>query len=439
MRCSTFSRVLALAAVAIFALAVSARAATIFQGGNLNVAASWDNGVPSSSNPGTIAVDGSNGSTVFNFGSGSVVDQTGGIITSGDGFNMTNGTWNLSGGAVLPRYFLSNGGSTLINVNGGLVELKDVGGTQHMGVANGGTMNISGTAVLDGTQATTVVQTGGSIDFKPDWTGSWTYGTHSGTDWKDLLTTNSAMKLDGASIDGATFDSTFSVTPDGMTLSMPGGSTPPPPASAIAQFDLNDAGTSPNQTGFESLNADLLTGSATHNGITLTFAGNANGFGRDRGTGGNVGGSPVPNVTRDFTFNDDGRGFATPYFTVSLDGLQPDTEYDLRWHHFENGGAGSLNRLALYQDSAIPANLLFETSSYGSDTTNYFTDFSATSDGLGGLTLVTGPHSGGRSIQMLNGFEVVATQAVPEPSTFALAALGLLGLGWFGQRRKRTA
>ena len=38
------------------------------------------------------------------------------------------------------------------------------------------------------------------------------------------------------------------------------------------------------------------------------------------------------------------------------------------------------------------------------------------------------------------GFDVytaVAATSVPEPSTFVLAALGLLGLGWFGWRRKR--
>ncbi len=97
----------------------TAGAATTFLGGNLDSAASWDNGLPGAGNVGTISVDGSNGTTVFNFGGGSIVNQTAGTITSSDGFNLTNGTWNLSGGAVLPRYFLSNGSGTVINVSGG--------------------------------------------------------------------------------------------------------------------------------------------------------------------------------------------------------------------------------------------------------------------------------------------------------------------------------
>ncbi len=218
---------------------------------------------------------------------------------------------------------------------------------------------------------------------------------------------------------------------DGVIVADLGPAPPPPPMpTSIAQFDLNDGGDlNDNQDGWASLNADLVTDSATQNGITLTVTGNANGNGRDRGTAGAVGLSPVPNVTRDFMFNDDQRGFTTPYFTVTLDGLQANTEYDLRWHHYEQGSGDDQNRLALYQDSAIPANLLFETGPYDLDTTNYFTDFSANSDASGRITLVTGPHSGGRSIQMLNGLEVFSPQVIPEPTTLSLLGLAACGLG----------
>jgi len=46
----------------------------------------------------------------------------------------------------------------------------------------------------------------------------------------------------------------------------------------------------------------------------------------------------------------------------------------------------------------------------------------------------TGNHTGFDNLSINGTFSAIA---VPEPSTFALAALGLLGLGWFTRRRKR--
>ena len=55
-----------------------------------------------------------------------------------------------------------------------------------------------------------------------------------------------------------------------------------------------------------------------------------------------------------------------------------------------------------------------------------------------GVTISSAATSGFRA--GVNGVQIVATAAVvPEPSTFVLAVLGLLGLAWFGRRRRRRA
>jgi hypothetical protein len=117
---------------------------------------------------------------------------------------------------------------------------------------------------------------------------------------------------------------------------------------------------------------------------------------RDRGTGGNVALSLVPDVTRDGAFTDDGRNFITECFDVNLSGLLATMTYNFRWHHDENGGTDRRNRTALYvNDRTVGSNLLFETASYHTTTTN----FQAATDGSDNLLLRTGLHSAGRSIQ----------------------------------------
>lgn len=125
-------------------------------------------------------------------------------------------TWNISGGSITGRYIIANGATNIINISGGSLVLTDHPSTQHMGVANGGNLNISGSAVLDGTFATAVVQTGGNIDIATGWTGSWTYNGNDLATWETLFTSGN-ITSGGATIDAGTFNSNYAVTGNTLT------------------------------------------------------------------------------------------------------------------------------------------------------------------------------------------------------------------------------
>ena len=100
----------------------TADAATIFSGGNFESSANWDNGTPTAGNDGTISVDGTWVGSTTGFPAGSIVNQTAGTLTAAgtEGFNMNGGgTWNMSGGTIIARYYLPNGSTNVFNLSGG--------------------------------------------------------------------------------------------------------------------------------------------------------------------------------------------------------------------------------------------------------------------------------------------------------------------------------
>lgn len=215
---------LTLAGALLFAGQASA-VTLLSDGSDLNAPASWSNGLPSAGNEGTIDVSSAtNSQTVFGFGADSVTNLVGGTITADDGFNLLGaGTWNMSGGKIITRYFLANGqtGPTIFNMSGGEIELKS-DSSNFISTANGGILNISGSALLNAATgaAQSMSDPNDDINFSADWTGQWSVGSFTDDSWKDLFTTDPSMKYDGAHIDGTTFDSLFTVSDGGQSLAL---------------------------------------------------------------------------------------------------------------------------------------------------------------------------------------------------------------------------
>ncbi len=253
------------------ALPMPVHADTVFQGGNLNTLGNWDDGAPTSSNPGIMNVDGSftgnqsspwlvEDGAALTVGGDSVLTFTGDFAVDGAFWVINNATINCSDDFFVGR---SNGTVTLnagsvttcaddwetndyggrITVNGG-THNSGTGTSNNVGAQNktgvgidflGGTVtagnfrfqgvstsSVGGSAILASASATTTFSDdSGTIDFLSGWTGSWEVGSFGAGTWEArLISAANGFQLDGATIDAASFAANFSVSPDGTTLTM---------------------------------------------------------------------------------------------------------------------------------------------------------------------------------------------------------------------------
>ena len=248
-------------------LCVCSHSDTVFQGGSLTGAANWDNGLPSSTNRGTVAVNGS----VYTNIQGFDVDQTGGAITISVGNAVQMGprstTWNLLGGSFQRTNIgLRIGPNSLFHVSGGTLSVTAVNqpliiyGDSLLRITGGavsasGALQISGKVphgdgpFLDfgpgsGTATFSVLELGskGYINFVSGSAGTLilTDGTirddlHGAVDSFWELWDVGRLRIDGAN-EGA-FNNRFQFSQDGaiQTLTLSNDSSPGPKFTSVFQ------------------------------------------------------------------------------------------------------------------------------------------------------------------------------------------------------------
>lgn len=150
------TQLLGLACAAI--LASSASAATMLQtSGDIGTESNWNNLLPSSTNQGTIDIDGTVSGDV-NY-DGLFIDQTDGNITQaaqgGGNYSFKNGVYNMTGGTWSTRRGISVNTGQTFTVDGGTfgVAVPGGGGDGHMYLVNGGTFILDSGSVTVSTKS----------------------------------------------------------------------------------------------------------------------------------------------------------------------------------------------------------------------------------------------------------------------------------------------
>jgi hypothetical protein len=204
----------------------TAQAATVFNGGTGgDFDTDWDNGVVSSSNPGTVNTSASGlVRATANFGGGWTIDHTAGDL------DFSAGGWNVNGNGVGGTYNLSAGSISVIGtgaqdkgnflVNG--IDFNLSGGAVSseltFRITNGGAMNfLAGAGTL--TSAAWKDTQDGTMNFVSGWTGFVNIASETAASWKTMLaTTLAGSTFDGVVITTANFDDNFIVTGSVLTV-----------------------------------------------------------------------------------------------------------------------------------------------------------------------------------------------------------------------------
>ena len=228
---NTTKTLLTIGAVAGFSF-TAAQAATVFTGGTgSDFDSAWDNGLVSSTNPGTVDTSASGlVRATANFGGGWTIDHTAGDLDfSGGGWNVNGGvgsvattSYNLSGGSIdVNGTGTQDRGNFLVNkitfnLSGGAVSSE-----LTFGLANGGAMNfLAGSGTLDSAAFKTTSV--GTMNFFSGWTGFATVDSLDVSDWETLLaTTLVGSTFDGVDITTGNFADNFVVNGNTLTLFVP--------------------------------------------------------------------------------------------------------------------------------------------------------------------------------------------------------------------------